>query len=196
MNRGLATLRRALRLARQWRVLDRVPRIRLLSGELRREWVLPPEMEARYLAAAPQPLRDAAVLMLDTGLRVGEAMNLTWEDVRFGPGPSFGQVKDGKSRYAKRAVPLTGRVRAMLEGRRKLAQRERVFAELEAATPAIRANSVYHQHARLRRVLGLPGEFVVHSLRHTFCTRLGEAGAEAFLIQRMAGHYCVTVSER
>jgi integrase len=56
--------------------------------------------------------------------------------------------------------------------------------------------SLAHQHAKVRRVLGFPAEFVLHSLRHTFCTRLGEAGAEAFLIQRLAGHHSVTVSER
>jgi len=196
INRGLATLRRALRLAQQWRVIDRVPRIRLLPGENRREWVLSHDVESRYLAAAPQPLHDAAILMLDTGLRVGEAMALTWADVRFGSGPGFVQVRDGKSRYAKRAVPTTARLRAMLEGRRKLATSERVFEEFAATTTAILANNLYHQHVKVRKALRLPAEFVVHSFRHTFCTRMGEAGAEAFLIQRMAGHYSVTVSER
>lgn len=33
VNRELATLRRALRLAHEWKILDRVPRIRLLAGE-------------------------------------------------------------------------------------------------------------------------------------------------------------------
>jgi integrase len=50
--------------------------------------------------------------------------------------------------------------------------------------------------AKVRRALGFSSEFVLHSLRYTFCTRLGEAGAEEFLIQRMAGHHSVTVSER
>jgi integrase len=42
-----------------------------------------------------------------------------------------------------------------------------------------------------------PGkDFVLHSLRHTFLTRLGEAGADAFTIMRIAGHSSVTVSQR
>lgn len=40
VNRELATLRRLLRLAQEWKVLDRVPRIRLLRGERNREFVL------------------------------------------------------------------------------------------------------------------------------------------------------------
>jgi len=45
-------------------------------------------------------------------------------------------------------------------------------------------------------VLGLPAEFVLHSLRHTFGTRLGEAGADAFTIMRIMGHSSITVSKR
>jgi len=76
VNRTLATLRRALRMAQEWRLIDRVPRIRLLPGEHNREFVLSHELEPVYLAATPQPLHDVALLILDTGLRVGEALNL------------------------------------------------------------------------------------------------------------------------
>jgi len=31
------------------------------------------------------------------------------------------------------------------------------------------------------RSLGLPKDFVLHSLRHTFLTRLGEVGVDAFV---------------
>jgi hypothetical protein len=37
---------------------------------------------------------------------------------------------------------------------------------------------------------------VIHSLRHTMLTRLGEAGADAFTIMKIAGHSSVTVSQR
>jgi len=37
---------------------------------------------------------------------------------------------------------------------------------------------------------------VLHSLRHTFLTRLGEAGVDAFTIMRIAGHSSVTVSQK
>ena len=194
VNRGLATLRRALRLAQRWKVIDRVPQISLLAGEHQREFTLSREHEAEYLAACSQPLRDCALLMLDTGLRVGEALALEWRDVRLSPEPGYVQVREGKSRYARRALPLTSRSRAMLEARRKLAQSLFVFAEADGR-PMLNT-SLAHQHAKVRRALGLPAEFVLHSLRHSFCTRLGEAGAEAFLIQRLAGHHSVTVSER
>ena len=51
VNRALATLRRALRLAQEWRLIDRVPRIRLLPGERIRDFVLSRPKEALYLDA-------------------------------------------------------------------------------------------------------------------------------------------------
>ena len=48
----------------------------------------------------------------------------------------------------------------------------------------------------VRDNLKLSRDFVVHSLRHTMLTRLGEAGAEVFTIMRIAGHSSVTVSQR
>jgi integrase len=47
-----------------------------------------------------------------------------------------------------------------------------------------------------KRVNRFSSEFVLHSLRHTMLTRLGEAGADAFTIMRIAGHSSVTVSQR
>jgi hypothetical protein len=50
VNRELATLRRLLRLAQEWKVLDRVPRIRMLRGERNREFILSHRAEPAYLA--------------------------------------------------------------------------------------------------------------------------------------------------
>ena len=44
--------------------------------------------------------------------------------------------------------------------------------------------------------LGLPKDCVIHSLRHTFLTRFGEAGADAFTIKKVAVYSSVTISER
>ncbi len=51
-------------------------------------------------------------------------------------------------------------------------------------------------HRFQRRTLNLPTDFVPHSLRHPFGTRLGEAGADAFTIMRLMGHSTVMVSQR
>ena len=59
-----------------------------------------------------------------------------------------------------------------------------------------RVTSANHDHAEVRAALGMPAEFVIYSLRHTYGTRLGEAGADAFSIMRLMGHSSITVSQR
>jgi hypothetical protein len=63
VNRSLACLRRLLRLAHEWHVIDRVPRIRLLPGEQNREFILSHQQEVLYLEMAQQPLKDIAALI-------------------------------------------------------------------------------------------------------------------------------------
>jgi integrase len=198
VNRALATLRKLLRLAHEWRLINRVPRVRLLPGEKSREWIISHDEEPAYLDAAPQPLRDFALLDLDTGLRVSEALNLEWAEVYLEPadGAKFGYIKirEGKTKNARRNVPLTERARLMLKSRKAQSHSTWVFAE--GADGPILVTSLDHLHAEVRKGLNMPSEFVLHSLRHTYGTRLGEGGADAFTIMRLMGHSSVTVSQR
>jgi integrase len=198
VNRELATLRRLLRLAQEWKVIDRVPRIRLLRGERTRDFVLSHQQEHLYLEAAPQPLRDVALLMLDTGLRLGEVVALQWRDVHLEPvnGARYGylQIRDGKSANARRNVCLADRAKAMLEERIAIRKSHWVFPG-DPGKP-FQATSLDHQHAKLRALLKFPSDFVLHSLRHTLLTRLGHAGVDAFTMMRIAGHSSVTISQR
>jgi integrase len=198
-NGELATLRRILRFAHEWRVIDRVPIIRMISGERPREAALDPHQEQLYLEAAPEPLASVALLMPDTGLRVGEALALRWRDVNLTPrsGPKFGmiRVREGKSRNAQRIIPLTERVARMLTVREREAISTWAFPGIDPGKPLL-VTSFDHQHAELRRLLRLPKDLVLHSLRHTTLTRLGESGVDAFTIMKIAGHSSVTVSER
>jgi len=206
VNRELATLRRALRLAQEWKVISRVPRLRLLPGERNREFVLSRAQEPRYLETAPQPLRDVAVLILDTGLRVGEAVALEWPDVNLNPieGARLGflRIRRGKSKNSKRNLPLTSRVREMLSHRFNDAKQAangngiplRVFSDAESRPVSV--DYLDRAHFALRKAQGLPRDFVLHSLRHTMLTRLGESGVDAFTIMRIAGHSTIIVSQR
>lgn len=199
VNRELATLRKALRLAYEWKVLNRVPRIRMLPGERVGEFVLSREQERLYLEMAPQPLRDLAVLILDTGLRLGEALALQWADIHLesvaNAPHGFIRVRDGKTRNAKRSVPLTGRIHAMLASRQTAGHLPWVFTSQCNDGPLSRF-TVRDQHEVLRRALRLPPDAVIHSFRHSMLTRLGASGADAFSIMKLAGHCSVVVSQR
>jgi integrase len=151
-----------------------------------------------------------AILLLDTGLRVGEALNLRKEDVHPDPvgGARYGwvHVREGKSKNAKRNVPMTCRVCAAVTPLLTANASPWLFPGDTPDRPIL-ATSLAHIHTRVCRPLvrvgkklfrkqTFPREFVIHSARHTCLTRLGEAGADAFTIMKLAGHSSVTVSQR
>ena len=71
-----------------------MPRIKLLRGEKNREFTLSHDREAVYLAALPSPLSDVAMVLLNTGLRLGELLSLDWAQVHLDPakGATFGYL--------------------------------------------------------------------------------------------------------
>src|ERR1039458_10147323 len=82
----------------------------------------------------------------------------------------------------------------MLEARFKTSFTEHVFPG-KTGKPIL-VTSLDHQHAKVRELLKLPEDFVVHSLRHTMLTRLGLPGVDAFTIMRIAGHSSIPISQR
>ena len=198
VNRELAVLRRLLRVAQEWKLIQRVPRIRMLPGEKPREFVLNPQQERLYLEMTRQPLKDVAVLCLDTGMRIGEALRLTWGDVNMLEG--YLEVRFGKSKNATRRLYMSPRVTEMLKGRQGMHPvfvfPGRPLKRLNGEIRPFTVEAVDKHHSELRSVLKLPREFVIHSLRHSFGTRLGASGVDGFAIKKIMGHSTVRVSER
>jgi integrase len=194
INHSMRTLRRALRLAVDWKLIQRVPKIKLLPGERQREYVISEKVLAEMLAheKCTPLLRRLLPFLVDTGLRLSEALALTSRTVSLEPKPGAERgwvyVAKGKSKYAVRYVPLTTRAAESLRQAREVDGRGTLFG--------VNRHDASHQFTALRNAMGLPWDCVVHSCRHTFCTRLGESGADAFTIQKLAGHSSITISQR
>jgi integrase len=108
VNAVLRVLRRVLRAAVEWNALAVAPRIRLLAGARSRERVVNPVEESRYLEKAPPMFADLTVLLLDQGLRIGEALALRWEQVTFQNGRHGSLfVAQGKTKAARRGAAHT-----------------------------------------------------------------------------------------
>lgn len=109
INRHLATLKRALRLARKWKLVKGVPDIEMLSGENQREFVLSRDQQRDYLDACPEFLRNWAQFALETGMRRKELHSLQRADVHFDPiGDAlrgYVHVRGTKSRNSNASYP-------------------------------------------------------------------------------------------
>jgi integrase len=212
INRELATLRRLLRVAwKTHKLITGVPTISKLPGEGEREFVLSQDQEKTYLAAAEDTLRDFAILSLDTGVRAGEGVMLAWDDVHLEPahGARLGyiQIREGGRKKRGRMLSISPRMQTMFENRRRFFPKAKyVFPGRSDGPGHILVSSMDHQHVRARDLINetarekklpqLPSEFVIHSLRHTFGTRLGESGADAYRIMKIMGHRTLQVSQK
>jgi integrase len=198
INRELQILRRILRLAVEWGEAGSTLKIKMLPGELRRERVITLEEEAKYLAAAPEPLASIATVLADTGLRPDECFRLRWESIAWVNG-RFGTllVTHGKTAAARRVLPMTPQVRAVLEARWNDARRPEEGWVWSAPTRSghIEPSSLRKQHSKALKG-GKVRPFVLYSLRHTFLTRLGESGCDAWTLARIAGHSSINISAR
>jgi integrase len=103
INRELRVLRRCLRLAVEWEILERTPKVQMLRGEKRRERVVSEEELLRYLACAFPLLADVAITLNDTGLRPDECHRLQWENITRVNGRNGSLlVTEGKTTAARR----------------------------------------------------------------------------------------------
>ena len=208
VNSSLRVLRRVLRLSVEWGVAESSPKFKLLPGERHRERVVTPQEEAKYLSAAPEPVASIAVVLCDTGLRPEECFRLRWEAITLANGRHGTLlVTHGKTAAARRVLPMTPRVRGIVETRWEAAGKPVEGWVWVAPTRSghIESSSLKKQHAKtfktLREEAAKNDEtairpFVLYSLRHTFLTRLGLSGCDAWTLARIAGHSNVSMSSR
>jgi integrase len=197
INRELQVLRRLLHLAVEWGFVEQVPKIRMLSGEQHREFVLSQEEEAKYLAAASEPLASVAIMLSDTGMRPEECYRLEWEYVTWVGRHGSLLVTHGKTAAARRVLPMTPRVRHILEKRWNAQGKpaEGYVWPAPSKSGHMEPSSLKKQHAKAVR-LSKVRPFVLYSLRHTFLTRLGASGCNVWTLARIAGHSSIAISAR
>jgi integrase len=201
VNHSLRTLRRILHLAQDWKLIREVPKIKMLPGEHERDYVLSDsevQQMTQYLQSAypTATMHHMLPFLVDTGLRINEACGLRKEDIEYRDElPCLIKITKGKSKYAKREIPLTNRAALALVECLEQSRCEFVFTPKGGRRPMTR-----HYPSEMFRVirdaLNIGPECVLHSTRHTFCTRLGNGGADAFAIQKLAGHSSITISQR
>ncbi len=201
VNRWRATLRKALRMARRWKVIQTVPEIPGLKGERERSFVFTEALRKKYDELAPEPLNSFIQISCEIGICEGEIIDLLKADVHMTEKADewghygYVQIRRGKTEFRKRSLPITPRAKDILTTWMAKSKSDLVFSREDGVSP-ISAFTLIQQQERMRKLLKLPWVACVHSARHTALTNLGLTGVDTFTLQRAAGHANVTTTRK
>jgi integrase/recombinase XerC len=139
--------------------------------------------------------RDAALLTLlyGCGLRLGEALSLTRDDMRAARAGRL--VVTGKGRK-QRSVPVLPIVAAALDDYVAACPYRHDPLFLGARGGPLNPRIVQGRLQQLRLLLGLPATATPHALRHSFATHLLAGGADLRAIQELLGHSSLSTTQR
>ena len=182
------------------------------AGEEKQRQALSPQQAAVFCsAAADHEFEQVYLLMLATGLRIGEALGLRWQDLELErarlhvrqqmtvlPGQLVSFTAP-KSKSGRRTIPLIPAAIQALERQRARVQsypvralNDLVFVD-EQGNPLV-GRVVEYKFKELLRVAGLPTTFTPHSLRHSTATYLMAVGAPPKVIMELMGHSSLSMT--
>jgi integrase len=181
VNRDLSALRRVLYWGLDEQIIPANPLARLKMARERRtrRQVLSVAEEFSLLGAAKDHLYAMTLLALDTGMRRGEITGERWEDIDFSQKVLYvtrSKTPEGESRE----IPLTARLYEYLKSRRRdegfvIDYKDHVVRIVKRSWKTALRNAGV-RHVRF------------HDLRHTFNTRLMEAGVLQEVRMELMGH--------
>ncbi|MEW6570233.1 MAG: tyrosine-type recombinase/integrase [Nitrospirota bacterium] len=192
--RELECFRHALNLAiREWEWLDRNPfeRVRIEKCNNKIERWMTSEEEQRLLNASLPWLKEIITVALNTGMRQDEILSVKWSQVDF-----FRRtvtLLETKNKE-KRTIPLNQIVLELLKVKSKVTSISGYVFTSHNGTK-IDARNLLRAFYSARKKAGLQ-DVRFHDLRHTFATRLVQAGINIYVVKELLGHKTLTMTMR
>ena len=197
VNIELRTLRAAFSTATRWKLIDDNPwrKVSLVRIPERFPVHFSREDFSRLISLIREAwLKDLVIVGVFSGLRRGELLNLTWNNVDFEnrllnvqSSESF-KTKAGKKRF----VPMNDVVYRLLRSKAQTMFGELVFNRRGSL---IEGKHVTRRFREYVRAAGLDRKLHFHSLRHTFATWLVREGVSTFEVQKLLGHSNISVTQ-
>jgi integrase len=196
LSRLRAVLHHALEGAVEWDLIAKNPAKYATPPKIEkreRRSLSPAEARILFDAVAADRLQPLWVVLATCGLRISEALALTWDDVTHGDLI----IRQGKTAAASRTIPLFADTADALR-RREAEQRvgkmrnrdiwhdSRLVFTTKTGLP-IYPSSAWRSFKAALKTAGLP-DMRLHDLRRTAVAWLREAGVDADVVQVILGH--------
>ena len=184
VNRYLHALSGLLRDAHYKGLISAVPPIKAFAEHITRTKVYSPAEERAILNYADNDMRDLIVVLLQTGARLSEILNLEATDIN----TTDNLIHIWKNKGNRpRSLPMRKQVKEILIRRSKMGK-----------PFALTITNVEDRWRKLRSELNKDHDkgFVIHALRHTFASRLVCAGVDLYTVKELLGHASITMTER
>lgn len=152
--------------------------------------VLSSEEERALLQECVDHVKMAVILALNTGMRLGEVLSLTWLDVSLNKRViTVEKSKSGKTR----SIPINSSLDEELHRyKRKVNHSDYLFFNDRTGRPIV---SIKTGFVKAVRRAGIPA-CRFHDLRHTFATRLVLSGADPKTVSELLGHADIHMTMR
>ena len=193
-NRDLAALRSMLNYAIRQGFIARNPvaGVKFLPEGPGMMRVVSHEEQERYLAAANPLLRDVATLILETGMRPEEVFTICRENVHLDRRYLF--VPKGKTRFARRNIPLTDAALKVL--RRRMVKAQTAYLFPHRRDPNKPMETIQKAHEEALEGAAIQPRFRLYDLRHTFGSRSAMAGVDLATLKELMGHSNISITMR
>jgi len=195
INHELVVLKRMFNLAcGEWEWLDqsRVGSVSLEVGVAKRDRWITAQEEDQILACCPDWLKEVVVFALNTGMREGEIVDLSWKG---GVDLFRRTITVLRSKNdEKRTIPMNAKVCEMLREKAKVRQ----LLSGQVFHLNCKSLTVHHIQRFFKMVCREAGikDLRFHDLRHTFATRLVQAGENLYKVQVLLGHKGGAMTQR
>lgn len=190
INRVLSLLGYMLNRAAELDYIVKVPKLPQVKEHARTRWLTSEEQVKLFEALSTTQSFDFFVVLLDTGCRLSEVWQLTWDAIRLFTDGSGGTItlRDTKS-HADVTKPITKRVARILFGSQ---YRNHTGPFVHLSEKRFRKD-----WEAAKKAAGLDDQtLVIHSLRHTTASRLVQNGVDLRRVQAYLGHKSLNTTLR
>jgi len=195
INIEMACLRHMFNMAMKWGKAQKNPLkdVKFFKEPEAKDRILSPEEEIKLLDAIRssrkgQHLEAIITTGILSGMRKSELLGLEWSNVDFGT--RIITVEGTKSGYIRK-IPMSSKLTEILQDVRKKSCSEYVFSDGEGKP----FKEVRTSLKNALKKAGIEG-VTLHTLRHTYGSRLGMLGTDVKTIQELMGHRDIKMTMR